>query len=119
MVTFLTTPLHLLFISPCCLLFLFPLLDFSFFLFPIPLFQTLETAENADCHLMDRDIMLVIFTLAKAGHQQHLPEMAERLRHERNYIPGIHANIDIAVTTMNSQFYAYCNKTPKQLQYIC
>lgn len=37
---------------------------------------------------MDRDFMQVIFTLAKAGHQQHLPEVVDRLRHERGYIPG-------------------------------
>ncbi|XP_061645986.1 leucine-rich PPR motif-containing protein, mitochondrial [Phyllopteryx taeniolatus] len=49
--------------------------------------KTLEEAENADCSLMDRDIMEVIFTLAKAGHQQHIPEIVERLRHERGYIP--------------------------------
>ncbi|XP_077351806.1 leucine-rich PPR motif-containing protein, mitochondrial [Festucalex cinctus] len=49
--------------------------------------KTLEEAENADCSLMDRDIMDVIFTLAKAGHQQHVPEMVERLRHERGYVP--------------------------------
>ncbi|MED6270987.1 hypothetical protein CHARACLAT_015825, partial [Characodon lateralis] len=49
--------------------------------------ETLEAAESADCSLMDRDIMQVIFTLAKAGHQQHIPEMIERLRHERGYIP--------------------------------
>uniref|UniRef100_A0A8C6WJP5 Leucine rich pentatricopeptide repeat containing n=1 Tax=Neogobius melanostomus TaxID=47308 RepID=A0A8C6WJP5_9GOBI len=48
---------------------------------------TLETAESADCSLMDRDIMQVIFTLVKAGHHQHAPEMVERLRHERGYIP--------------------------------
>ncbi|KAK2824504.1 hypothetical protein Q5P01_021679 [Channa striata] len=49
--------------------------------------KTLETVENSDCSLMDRDIMQVIFTLAKAGHQQHIPEMVERLRHERGYVP--------------------------------
>lgn len=63
------------------------------FSFPIPHFtlqpfQTLEAAESADCSLMDRDIMQVILTLAKAGQQQHIPEMIERLRHERGYIPG-------------------------------
>ncbi|XP_061693237.1 leucine-rich PPR motif-containing protein, mitochondrial [Syngnathoides biaculeatus] len=49
--------------------------------------KTLEEAENADSSLMDRDIMEVIFTLARAGHQQHIPEIVERLRHERGYIP--------------------------------
>lgn len=37
---------------------------------------------------MDRDIMQVIFTLAKAGHPELIPEMVERLRHERGYVPG-------------------------------
>lgn len=50
--------------------------------------QTLEAAESSDCTLMDRDLMQVIFTLAKAGHQQHLPEVVDRLRHERGYVPG-------------------------------
>ncbi|KAM9726781.1 leucine-rich PPR motif-containing protein, mitochondrial [Menidia menidia] len=49
--------------------------------------KTLEAAESADCGLMDRDIMQVIFTLAKAGQQQLVPEMVERLRHERGYVP--------------------------------
>lgn len=50
--------------------------------------QTLEEAESADCNLMDRDVMDVIFTLAKAGHQQHIPEIVALLRHERGYVPG-------------------------------
>ncbi|XP_077470216.1 leucine-rich PPR motif-containing protein, mitochondrial [Stigmatopora argus] len=49
--------------------------------------KTLQEAESADCSLMDRDIMEVIFTLARAGHKQNIPEMIERLRHERGYIP--------------------------------
>lgn len=47
-------------------------------------------AESADCSLMDRDFMQVVFTLAKAGHQQHVPAILERMRHERGYIPGTH-----------------------------
>ncbi|XP_028279212.1 leucine-rich PPR motif-containing protein, mitochondrial [Parambassis ranga] len=49
--------------------------------------KTLEGAESSSCTLQDRDIMQVIFTLAKAGHQQHIPDMTERLRHEKSYIP--------------------------------
>ncbi|XP_054655243.1 leucine-rich PPR motif-containing protein, mitochondrial isoform X2 [Dunckerocampus dactyliophorus] len=49
--------------------------------------KTLEDAESADFSLVDRDIMQVIFTLAKAGHQQHVPEMMEHLRQDRGYIP--------------------------------
>uniref|UniRef100_A0A672KX40 Leucine rich pentatricopeptide repeat containing n=1 Tax=Sinocyclocheilus grahami TaxID=75366 RepID=A0A672KX40_SINGR len=33
--------------------------------------QTLETVENADILLMDRDLMQVVFSLTKASHQQH------------------------------------------------
>ncbi|XP_071388614.1 leucine-rich PPR motif-containing protein, mitochondrial, partial [Centroberyx affinis] len=49
--------------------------------------KTLEAVEGADCSLMDRDIMQVISSLAKAGHQQHVPEIVERMRHERGYVP--------------------------------
>ena len=59
---------------------------------PVCLCQTMEEAETADCSLMDRDIMQVIFTLAKSGHEQHIPDMVERLRHERGYVPGTHAH---------------------------
>lgn len=36
--------------------------------------------------------MQVVFALAKAGHHQHIPEICERLRHERGYIPGNYAH---------------------------
>uniref|UniRef100_A0A673JRC9 Leucine-rich PPR motif-containing protein, mitochondrial-like n=1 Tax=Sinocyclocheilus rhinocerous TaxID=307959 RepID=A0A673JRC9_9TELE len=49
--------------------------------------QTLETVENADIHLMDRDLMQVVFSLTKAGHQQYVPEIVERMHHERGYVP--------------------------------
>ncbi|XP_029962242.1 leucine-rich PPR motif-containing protein, mitochondrial [Salarias fasciatus] len=49
--------------------------------------ETLEAAESADYGLMDRDIMQVILTLTRSGHKQLIPEMCERLRHERGYVP--------------------------------
>uniref|UniRef100_A0A671LKM9 Leucine-rich PPR motif-containing protein, mitochondrial-like n=1 Tax=Sinocyclocheilus anshuiensis TaxID=1608454 RepID=A0A671LKM9_9TELE len=49
--------------------------------------QTLEMVENADIHLMDRDLMQVVFSLTKAGHQQYVPEIVERMHHERGYVP--------------------------------
>ncbi|KAM3863077.1 LOW QUALITY PROTEIN: leucine-rich PPR motif-containing protein, mitochondrial [Diretmus argenteus] len=49
--------------------------------------KTLEVVESSDCALMDRDMMEVIFSLAKAGHNQHVPEMLERMRYERGYVP--------------------------------
>ncbi|KAM7385366.1 hypothetical protein PAMP_001453 [Pampus punctatissimus] len=49
--------------------------------------ETLKEAESAYCSLMDKDIMQIIFTLAKAEHQQHIPEMIKHLKQEMGYIP--------------------------------
>ncbi|XP_026212670.1 leucine-rich PPR motif-containing protein, mitochondrial [Anabas testudineus] len=68
--------------------------------------KTLETAESADCSLMDRDIMQVIFTLAKSGHEQYLPEMIERLRLERNYIPDA-MNLCLSLITQGLEDTAF------------
>ncbi|KAF7662444.1 hypothetical protein LDENG_00234780, partial [Lucifuga dentata] len=64
--------------------------------------QTLEAAESADCSLMDRDIMEVIFTLAKAGYQQNVPEMVERMRHERGYVPDA-MNLCLTLATQGQE----------------
>ena len=61
----------------------------------------METVEAADSSLMDRDIMQVIFSLAMAGHQQHIPELMERMRHERGYVPGIPARTYSTLHTQN------------------
>ncbi|XP_056326480.1 leucine-rich PPR motif-containing protein, mitochondrial [Danio aesculapii] len=49
--------------------------------------QTLDMVENADFFLMDRDLMQVVSSLAKTGHEQHVPEIVSRMRHERGYVP--------------------------------
>ncbi|XP_074531608.1 leucine-rich PPR motif-containing protein, mitochondrial [Halichoeres trimaculatus] len=49
--------------------------------------QTMVEAESADCCLTDRDIMQVISTLAKAGQQQHIPEIVKCLKNDRGYVP--------------------------------
>ncbi|XP_011601434.2 leucine-rich PPR motif-containing protein, mitochondrial [Takifugu rubripes] len=69
--------------------------------------KTLEVAESSDFTLMDRDFMQVIFSLAKAGQQQHLPEVVERLRHERGYVPDA-MNLCLSLITQgleDSAFY--------------
>ncbi|XP_037320697.2 leucine-rich PPR motif-containing protein, mitochondrial [Pungitius pungitius] len=68
--------------------------------------KTMEAAESADCSLMDRDIMQVIFTLAKAGHQQHIPAMVERLRHERGYVPDA-MNLCLSLITQGLEDTAF------------
>ncbi|XP_061821261.1 leucine-rich PPR motif-containing protein, mitochondrial [Nerophis lumbriciformis] len=60
--------------------------------------KTLEEAESA-ISLVDRDILQVIFTLAKAGHQQYVPEMMEHLRQERGYIPDA-MNLCLSLITL-------------------
>ncbi|XP_053188703.1 leucine-rich PPR motif-containing protein, mitochondrial [Scomber japonicus] len=68
--------------------------------------KTMEAAESADCSLMDKDIMQVIFTLAKAGHQQHVPEIVERLRHEKGYIPDA-MNLCLSLITQGLEDTAF------------
>ncbi|KAM9344741.1 leucine-rich PPR motif-containing protein, mitochondrial [Symphorus nematophorus] len=68
--------------------------------------QTLEAAESADCSLMDRDFLQVIFTMAKAGHQQLVPEIVERLRHERGYIPDA-MNLCLSLITQGLEDTAF------------
>ncbi|XP_029305827.1 leucine-rich PPR motif-containing protein, mitochondrial [Cottoperca gobio] len=68
--------------------------------------QTMEAAESADCSLLDRDIMQVIHTLAKAGHQQHIPYMVECLRHERGFIPDA-MNLCLSLITQSHDDIAF------------
>ncbi|XP_008296301.1 leucine-rich PPR motif-containing protein, mitochondrial [Stegastes partitus] len=68
--------------------------------------QTLEAAENADCRLMDRDIMQVIFVLAKSGYHEHIPEMIECLKHERGYVPDA-MNLCLSLITQGQEDTAF------------
>ncbi|XP_029377167.1 leucine-rich PPR motif-containing protein, mitochondrial [Echeneis naucrates] len=68
--------------------------------------KTLEEAESADCSLMDRDIMQIIFTLAKARHQQYVPEMIERLKQDRGYVPDA-MNLCLSLITQGQEDIAF------------
>ncbi|XP_034537185.1 LOW QUALITY PROTEIN: leucine-rich PPR motif-containing protein, mitochondrial [Notolabrus celidotus] len=68
--------------------------------------KTIEEAESADCSLMDRDIMQVIYTLAKAGHQQHIQEMVNCLKHERGYVPDA-MNLCLSLITQGLEETAF------------
>ncbi|XP_034093655.1 leucine-rich PPR motif-containing protein, mitochondrial-like [Gymnodraco acuticeps] len=68
--------------------------------------KTMEAAESAECSLMDRDLMPVIFTLAKAGHLEHIPHMVERLRHERGYVPDA-MNLCLSLITQGLEDTAF------------
>ncbi|NXJ00400.1 LPPRC protein, partial [Psophia crepitans] len=49
--------------------------------------KTLEEVEKTEGYLMDRILMQVIFSLAKAGYLQYIEDIKERIRFERELIP--------------------------------
>uniref|UniRef100_A0A670K9F1 Leucine rich pentatricopeptide repeat containing n=1 Tax=Podarcis muralis TaxID=64176 RepID=A0A670K9F1_PODMU len=49
--------------------------------------EILGNIEKTDACLLDKDLMDIIFTLAKAGHPQHVQNILEKMRHDRGYIP--------------------------------
>ncbi|NXH11502.1 LPPRC protein, partial [Bucco capensis] len=49
--------------------------------------KTLEEVEKTEGYLMDRILMQVIFSLAKAGYPQYIKDIKERIRFERGLIP--------------------------------
>uniref|UniRef100_A0A8C9N6K7 Leucine rich pentatricopeptide repeat containing n=1 Tax=Serinus canaria TaxID=9135 RepID=A0A8C9N6K7_SERCA len=51
--------------------------------------KTLEKVEKTEGYLMDRILMQVIFSLAKAGYPQHIDDIKGRIRFEREIIPDV------------------------------
>uniref|UniRef100_A0A8C0APY5 Leucine rich pentatricopeptide repeat containing n=1 Tax=Buteo japonicus TaxID=224669 RepID=A0A8C0APY5_9AVES len=49
--------------------------------------KTLEEVEKTEGYLMDRILMQVIFSLAKAGYPQYIEDIKERIRFEGELIP--------------------------------
>ncbi|CAI5771115.1 leucine-rich PPR motif-containing protein, mitochondrial [Podarcis lilfordi] len=49
--------------------------------------EILGSIEKGDAYLLDKDLMDIIFTLAKAGHPQYVQNILEKMRHDRGYIP--------------------------------
>ncbi|KAM6084795.1 leucine-rich PPR motif-containing protein, mitochondrial isoform 1-T1 [Theristicus caerulescens] len=49
--------------------------------------KTIEEVEKTEGYLMDRILMQVIFSLAKAGYPQYIEDIKERIRFERELIP--------------------------------
>ncbi|XP_030303207.1 leucine-rich PPR motif-containing protein, mitochondrial [Calypte anna] len=49
--------------------------------------KTLQDVEETEGYLMDRVLMQVIFSLAKAGYPQYIEDIKERIRFERELIP--------------------------------
>ncbi|NXB76183.1 LPPRC protein, partial [Donacobius atricapilla] len=51
--------------------------------------KTLDQVEKTEGYLMDRVLMQVIFSLAKAGFPQHIEAIRGRIRFERELIPDV------------------------------
>uniref|UniRef100_A0A8D2M762 Leucine rich pentatricopeptide repeat containing n=1 Tax=Zonotrichia albicollis TaxID=44394 RepID=A0A8D2M762_ZONAL len=51
--------------------------------------KTLEQVEKTEGYLMDRILMQVIFSLAKAGYPQHIEDIKGRIRFEKEIIPDV------------------------------
>ncbi|XP_042737172.1 leucine-rich PPR motif-containing protein, mitochondrial [Lagopus leucura] len=51
--------------------------------------KTLEEVEKTGGYLMDRVLMQVIFSLAKAGYPQYIEDIKERIRFEKELIPDM------------------------------
>ncbi|NXI45233.1 LPPRC protein, partial [Galbula dea] len=60
--------------------------------------KTLEEVEKTEGYLMDRILLQVIFSLAKAGYPQYIEDLKERIRFERELIPDA-MNLCLALIT--------------------
>lgn len=68
--------------------------------------QTLEKVEKTDASLMDRDLMQIIFSLAKSGYPQYIQDIVERMRHDRGYVPDA-MNLCLALITQGLEETAF------------
>ncbi|KAJ7984997.1 hypothetical protein DPEC_G00360560 [Dallia pectoralis] len=68
--------------------------------------QTLKVVESTDTSLMDRDLMQVVCSLAKAGYHQHVPSIVDRMRHERGYVPDA-MNLCLGLITQGQEDTAF------------
>ncbi|GCB74329.1 hypothetical protein scyTo_0003418 [Scyliorhinus torazame] len=68
--------------------------------------QTLEKVEKTDASLMDRDLMQIIFSLAKSGYPQYVQDIVERMRHDRGYIPDA-MNLCLSLITQGLEETAF------------
>ncbi|KAL8185301.1 UNVERIFIED_CONTAM: hypothetical protein K2H54_045480 [Gekko kuhli] len=68
--------------------------------------ETLEKIEKADNYLLDRDLMDIIFTLAKAGYPQYVQNILEKMRCDRGYIPDA-MNLSLNLVTQGLEDTAF------------
>ncbi|XP_010153519.1 PREDICTED: leucine-rich PPR motif-containing protein, mitochondrial [Eurypyga helias] len=63
--------------------------------------KTLEEVEKTEGYLMDRVLMQVIFSLAKAGYPQYIEDIKEHIRFEKELIPDA---INLCLTLITHGF---------------
>lgn len=68
--------------------------------------QTLISVEKTEASLMDRDLMQIIFNLAKAGHPEHVQSIVEHMRHDQGYIPDA-MNLCLSLITQGFEDTAF------------
>ncbi|KAF7252301.1 Leucine-rich PPR motif-containing protein, mitochondrial [Varanus komodoensis] len=68
--------------------------------------EILGSIEKADTFLLDRDLMEIIFTLAKAGYPQYVQNILERMRYDRAYIPEA-TNLCLSLITQGLEDTAF------------
>ncbi|KAM9383081.1 leucine-rich PPR motif-containing protein, mitochondrial [Phaethornis superciliosus] len=69
--------------------------------------KTLQDVENTEGYLMDRILMQVIFSLAKAGYPQYIEDIKERIRFERELIPDA-MNLCLTLITHGFEDISFC-----------
>lgn len=68
--------------------------------------QTLGQVEKTEGNLTDRDLMQIIWSLSKAGYSQYVPEIVERMRYDRGYVPDA-MNLCLSLVTQGMEDTAF------------
>ncbi|KFP52881.1 hypothetical protein N323_09538, partial [Cathartes aura] len=77
--------------------------------------KTLEEVEKTEGYLMDRILMQVIFSLAKAGYPQYIEDIKERIRFERELIPD---TMNLCLTLITHGFEDISFRILKSLNHL-
>uniref|UniRef100_A0A8D0GIQ4 Leucine rich pentatricopeptide repeat containing n=1 Tax=Sphenodon punctatus TaxID=8508 RepID=A0A8D0GIQ4_SPHPU len=68
--------------------------------------ETLENLEKTEVSLLDGDLLQIILHLAKAGYPQYVPEVLERIKHQRGFIPDA-INLCLSLVTQGLEDVAF------------
>ncbi|NWZ38745.1 LPPRC protein, partial [Brachypodius atriceps] len=77
--------------------------------------KTLEQVEKTEGYLMDRILMQVIFSLAKAGYPQHIEDIRGRIRFEKELIPDV---MNLCLTLITHGFEDISFRLLKSLSHL-